>query len=358
MTPSDPAKARKRDTVPQLLEDYENWMIAERGNKRITVDQMLQHTKEFLNWLNDHDHTIDNVNQSIVNRYVRELKEHYSANTLVPITANLRKLLMHFLCKDVTVKMAPMVPPKRDKTTLTQDQIEAILKAADTNPLAHAVIATIYYGCLRSKELRNLDLCDVDFEAKRIVIRHPKGNDYGIVNITKRCADAIKRYLKHRPQPREGHENALFVTTNRTRISSSMLGKLVKTYAAEAGIEENVYPHKFRISCITHMAEHGYGVKDIQPQSRHRDAKILLGYVQSVSARQRQVYDDVFEEQEPEPVCKPTQTTPGIPDDDYEKLIVKKYLDGDIDRKTMNSMLKMFEDTATKTNRDETIAYG
>ncbi len=129
-------------------------------------------------------------------------------------------------------------------------------------------------------------------------------------------------------------------------------------YAEKAGIDENVYPHKFRISCITHMAEHGYGVKDIQPQSRHRDAKILLGYVQSVSARQRQVYDDVFEEHEPEPECKPVQPTANMPDEDYEKLIVKKFLDGDIDRKTMNSLLKMFEDRNTGTNRDETIAYG
>ena len=47
------------------------------------------------------------------------------------------------------------------------------------------------------------------------------------------------------------------------------------------------------------------------------------------------------------------------PDEDYEKIIVKKFLDGDIDRKTMNSMLKMFEDANRKKHdAEENIAYG
>ena len=105
-----------------------------------------------------------------------------------------------------------------------------------------------------------------------------------------------------------------------------------------AGINKKVYPHKFRISMITHMAEHpDCTINEIQAQSRHRDLSILLEYVQHTSKRIRNTYDKIFEREES---IIPEIPKPEFEDaDHYKKLAFKKYLDGDLDIHSLNNIL-------------------
>ncbi|MCD6481513.1 MAG: tyrosine-type recombinase/integrase [Thermoplasmata archaeon] len=117
-----------------------------------------------------------------------------------------------------------------------------------------------------------------------------------------------------------------------------------------ADLKRKGYPHKFRITNITHMAEHGLDIKEIQAQSGHKDTKVLMEYIQYSSKRIRKSYDSVFEDghNTKEIVDNPKMPEREIDEEYYKRLAIKKFLDGEIDRETLNEMLKHFEKPSEK----------
>jgi len=342
----------------ELTERYKQWMIAQRNNNEKTVKLMLTHTKWFFEWLKKKKLSINDVTQDIVDDYIVYCKERYSKNTLVTITANLRKLLVHFLKrKDIEIKVVQTSSPKRDKTPLTREEVNAMLEAAKENPLDEAILKTLYYSGMRKSELISLDIEDIDFENLKITVRYGKGDTYRRVNITKDCAMAIKKWLAVRPQPEKGDEKALFISVHRKRISKSYIRDIVKIYAAKAGIEKTVYPHKFRITHITHMAEANLDIKEIQAQTGHKDIKTLMRYIQYSSEKIRKSYEKVFERNDDDIIHthNPPETETNA--EYYKKLAFKKYLDGEINRKMLNEILETFDGKDEIDERIKDIAY-
>lgn len=331
------------NTQKELLEGYKQWMKIERGNGKITIRNGIAFSRRFLKWLKSNNVDIENIDQETINRYLLYCHQKYARNTLIPITINLRKLCCHFLGKDLKIKVATAKASNRDKTSLTKKEVEAIFDVSKGHPLETAVLKTLYYTGVRESELINLDITDVDFDRLQITIRHGKGDRSRTVNITKSCAVAIQRWLQVRPKPKEGHENALFISRFSRRISVFYLWNLVKKAAANAGITKNVYPHKFRITMITHMAEAGLSPREIQVQSGHRDITTLVGYIQHSPSRIRQSYERVFGDVKSLD-RKPDKGEVIVDNEQYKKMAVKKYLMGEIDSDTLHSILTTIEE--------------
>jgi len=340
-----------------LLQKYKQWMRVQRNNSENTIETMMKHTKKFLKWLNDNGKTIEDIDQDIADDYVGYIKQKYSHNSLVPIIANLRKFLIHFLKKEVNIKMVQMTAPDIDKTPFTREEVKAIFREASDNPLAEAVLKTLYYSGLRSIELINLNIEDVDLVRLQVTVKHGKGDRSRTVNITRDCAMAIQRWLSVRPQALKGHENALFLSPKRRRISRSYLKMIVKKYASEAGITKQAYAHKFRITMITHMAENGCTLNEIQAQSGHRSIPTLLGYVQHTPQRIRKAYDRVFDDSDdyaPEPKLKAFNMEYS---EYYKKMAFQRYLSGEIDIETLNTILHAFDDKEKPRPQNKDLAY-
>lgn len=340
----------------ELLARYQRWMRVQRDNKDSTVKLKTKETQKFLRWLDDKDVDIDDVDQDTLNQYVDECRERYSPNTMVTVTANLRTLLIHFLDKGLELKTAKPKPPDRDKTPLTRDEVDQIFETAKSDPLAEAILKTLYYTGVRRFELENMDLRDVDFDRRRITIRYGKNDEERVVNIATDCALALQRYIERRPAPQQGHEEALLLTRKGERIKRSTIRTIVKRHAAKAGIERHVYPHLFRITMITHMAEAGLSPKEIQAQSGHKTIKTLLGYIQHTPQRMRNAYDGVFESDEfnaPEPDEDVLQSYEEV----YKKKLLKKYSVGEIDVDTLHNLLSSIESAGGQPTHVD-MAYG
>ena len=86
-----------------------------------------------------------------------------------------------------------------------------------------------------------------------------------------KAADAIATYLASgRPalvKPRTGSQ--LFLNHHGAALSRVTLWKLVKKYAARAGITKNVKPHGLRHSFATHLLTGGADLRAIQEMLGH-----------------------------------------------------------------------------------------
>jgi integrase len=136
---------------------------------------------------------------------------------------------------------------------------------------------------LRRSEIINLNIEDIDFQRQKIRVGsntfNPKRNKHAEINIHPDCLESIKKYLEIR-EPKITSEKALFLNKFGTRIGKADIFWTIKRYAFKIGLKKNAYPHLFRISAITHMAQKGLNIEEIKRQSRHSDIETLLGYIQ------------------------------------------------------------------------------
>ena len=134
-----------------------------------------------------------------------------------------------------------------------------------------------------------------------------KGGVNATINITQRCLDAIKDYMDNfREKPKTGYENALFLNEGR-RISKTKMYNLHMEYKYMARFPPNFkfHPHLWRTTGITHYAKIETNIKTLQRQSRHKDANILMGYVELASDEYKNSYDKAFETSEIKETPKP-----------------------------------------------------
>lgn len=160
--------------------------------------------------------------------------------------------------------------------TLNVRQVEQLIQAVrETDPFAlrNRAIFELLYACgLRVSELCNARLENIDLEAGWIRVIG-KGNKTRIVPVGGRAREAISHYLaRERPSlvtRRSGAE--IFLSVRGRKLTPARIQQLIKSYAAIAGIETNVYPHLLRHSFATHLLSNGADLRIIQELLGHAD---------------------------------------------------------------------------------------
>ncbi len=100
---------------------------------------------------------------------------------------------------------------------------------------------------LRVSECVGLDINDVDFDNSRVKVTRKGGNE-AFVFFSDEAETYLRDYLEIRKNiiPADGHENALFLSNRRSRITVRAVQKMVKKYASGTTPLKHITPHKLR----------------------------------------------------------------------------------------------------------------
>ncbi|MCL2819887.1 MAG: tyrosine recombinase XerC [Oscillospiraceae bacterium] len=149
-----------------------------------------------------------------------------------------------------------------DESTKLLDNVDGMYRERDF------CILTLFLNCgLRISELAGLDLSDIGEDSIRVL---GKGNKERVVYLNDACVDAINAYLQIRKQNAALSERALFLTSRRTRISTSTIHYLVKKHLSAAGLDSSKYSsHKLRHTAATLMLKSGVDVRTLQELLGH-----------------------------------------------------------------------------------------
>ncbi len=128
---------------------------------------------------------------------------------------------------------------------------------------------------LRSAEIRNLRLSDIEWESKRLRIEQSKGLKDRLVPLSKAAMQAIRDYLEVRG-PSDALPEQLFIFRH-SRLNDTYLGDRLKTYARRSGIQ-HVTPHRLRHSCATLLLNSGAPALSVQQILGHKQIDTTLGY--------------------------------------------------------------------------------
>ncbi|MDD3362677.1 MAG: tyrosine-type recombinase/integrase [Hespellia sp.] len=116
-------------------------------------------------------------------------------------------------------------------------------------------IFTLLLGTgIRVSECVGLDINDVDFKSNGLRIIRKGGNEM-IVYFGSEVCSALESYLEERTKvtPITGHENALFLSMQKKRISVAAVENLVKKYTEATVQLKKITPHKLRSTYGTNL---------------------------------------------------------------------------------------------------------
>ena len=141
-------------------------------------------------------------------------------------------------------------------------------------------LVTLLLGTgVRVSECVGLDIEDVDFKNNGIKVTRKGGNEM-VVYFGPEVEKALKNYLEVRKNiiPVEGHEHALFYSTQRKRIGVQAVENLVKKYSRQVTTTKKITPHKLRSTYGTalyqetgdiYLVADVLGHKDVNTTNKH-----------------------------------------------------------------------------------------
>jgi len=155
--------------------------------------------------------------------------------------------------KSVATKHLSRKPPE----FMTETEKRRLLKELHdrSNPLARRdrVIFEVFLGTgIRLSELVNLDIDDVDLDAKHIRVLG-KGGVPQVKFLKTFLRTLLRDYLKERKRIATGDCRALFVSSRGTRLCARQIAQRLKRWLDKAGIGKRISPHSLRHTFATHL---------------------------------------------------------------------------------------------------------
>jgi site-specific recombinase XerD len=198
---------------------------------------------------------------------------------------------------DRAVKLPVLKKNKSLPVVLNHDECKRLFHAPDL--LKHKIIlALIYSAGLRSRELSNLRVCDVDTKRMMIHIRQSKYNKDRYVPLSSKIADGLKKYMCEY-KPKEWLFNGL---AEGQKFSSKGIQWVMHRAVKKAGIIKNATVHTLRHSYATHLLEWGMDIVSIKELLGHERIETTLIYLHVAQANRTSLFspfDKLYEKSQP-----------------------------------------------------------
>lgn len=157
-------------------------------------------------------------------------------------------------------------------TVICEDTKNGIKLARDM-----AMISFMYDSGVRVSELANIQIKNIDWQKRQVVIEHGKGDKSRIVPFGEKTKVRLEKYLNNREYTDDDY---LFVHYYRNqKLSVAGIERFVKKVGKDAEIRR-LHPHLFRASFATNMIRKGASPSVVKTILGHSNLTTLESYVQ------------------------------------------------------------------------------
>ena len=175
------------------------------------------------------------------------------------------------------------------------EQLEQLLHARDDDPPLRrrdlAMFELMYSSGLRLAELTSLDVRDIDFSERQLIVTG-KGRKQRQLPVGGKAIAALERWLRARPGLlRDPAEPALFVNRLGQRLSHRGIQQRLDALVRAQGLERPLHPHMLRHSFATHLLESSADLRAVQELLGHADIATTQVYTHLDFQHLARVYD-------------------------------------------------------------------
>lgn len=278
-------KQRKSEnTISSYSNDLKNFLIfAERSKnhpymkiEKITIKDI---DNEFLKSITEKD--LSSYIDHLVD--VEKVKASSQARKITAMRMFFKYLneKAHITEKNVSVILDN---PKLDRTYpayLTEEESNRLLDVVwEERNIQHICIMTFFLNTgLRRSELVKINFNDIKGDDLKVV---GKGAKERHLYLNEDCLYILNKYIKSRKyvDPITEDLDALFVSSQRRRVSKETINNIVKKYLKQAGLDESInHVHTLRHSYLTRMYKSGVDLLQLATIAGHESLDTTKIYV-------------------------------------------------------------------------------
>ncbi|MDO4522168.1 MAG: site-specific tyrosine recombinase XerD [Eubacteriales bacterium] len=243
---------------------------------------------------------LEDVTSTNLNSYVLQMeKDGFSTASVSRSIASMR-CFFNYLFKmrkkeeDPSEKLKAPHIDKKAPEILSMEEVVRLLEqpnlSTDKGIRDKAMLELLYATGMRVSELLNLELSDVRLDMGYLICTD--GEKERVIPFGKEAAGALARYLDGSRQTflKGGESEMLFTNCSGHSMSRQGFWKLIKAYAAKAGITRDITPHTLRHSFGAHLVQNGADLRAVQEMMGHSDISTTQIYMDMNVRRVREVY--------------------------------------------------------------------
>jgi len=172
-----------------------------------------------------------------------------------------------------------------EKLTKTQQKYHKYTRRRDL-----AILTLLLGTGIRISECIGLNISDFNFETNGFKVTR-KGGDQAILYFGDEVRQALLQYLEERKniEPLKGHEDAMFLSMQKKRISHRALQNLVKKYATLVTPLKNITPHKLRSTYGTTLYQETGDIYLVADVLGHKDVNTTRKHYAAISDDKRRM---------------------------------------------------------------------
>ncbi|KUP22440.1 site-specific tyrosine recombinase XerD [Paenibacillus sp. DMB5] len=286
------------------LQPFMQYLTEDKGLSSSTLESYGRDISQFLEFAAGRGiASPEEIRRTHLLQYLAELRgAGRAAATVNRSTVSLRAFF-HYLLKtrqisqDPTLEMDKIKPSKKPPMILSIGEVERLLAAPDeTGPQGmrdKAMLELLYATGIRVSELISLDVGDVQTGLKYARCSSASGKER-IIPIGTIAADSVARYtdgMRDKLLRSSREEPALFLNSLGGRLTRQGFWKIIKKYAREADIAQDITPHTLRHSFAAHLLEGGADLRSVQQMLGHADISTTQVYSGIARKNMKEVYE-------------------------------------------------------------------
>ncbi len=278
------------------ISSYLEYLEIERGLSINTIDAYRRDLYFLSDFLQMHGvEELCDIKRIHLNMYIKNLYDKkYTAYSIAREIASI-KGFFKWLSVSEYIKHNPALAieqpklPKRLPKVLSMKEIKELLDEK-MSILNKAIFELLYASGLRVSELSNLQINNIDLNAKYIRCLG-KGSKERIVPIGNQACIALKNYFKERDYLIKKHNLSTkycFIKENGKKITRQDVYNFINTIGHN--INKNISPHTIRHSFATHLLENGADLRVVQELLGHSDVSTTQLYTHISKKRLKDIY--------------------------------------------------------------------
>lgn len=294
--------------ISDLLSDFLEYMEIEKNRSQKTIENYAHYLQRFLDW--SQAKSPADISLDIVRKYRIHLNRYRDKNgqELKKVTQNyhaiaLRSFLKYLAKRDIATLSAEKIEigknPSHEIEFLEAEELERLLGVAVGEDLKslrdRGILELLFSAGLRVSELTSLNRDQINLDKQEFSVRG-KGDKIRIVFVSDTAKAVLEKYLAKRTDidpslfVRIQTKATLAKNTDNLRLTPRSIQRIVKYYAAKAGLVKDVHPHTLRHSFATDLLSNGADIRSVQAMLGHSSITTTQIYTHVTNQQLKEIH--------------------------------------------------------------------
>ena len=263
---------------------------------------------QFCEFMANQTENIEHVDKTHIRAFIAMLTNRNVTKRTISRKVATLKSFFKYLMREEYIEKNPMLlikTPSFEKRlpsfiseNVINDIIQSLPDEGFINTRNRLIFEMLYATGMRSNELINTGLADIDMEKMFITVRKGKGGKERIVPFNSSTKEWLIRYMLEREGMNIVDKTILLVSYRGKKLHNRDIRRIMKDIIQRVSVSINMSPHSVRHSFATHMVDRGADIRAVQELLGHSSISTTQIYTHTTVNKLKQVYSKAHPDNE------------------------------------------------------------